>query len=123
LFGYIQNNPIKRFDPSGLGGFPGQDFYNSNEIGGAQIINQVQDLENAINSQVTSNLESASLEGIAIGAGAIVTYGTGGNVCLGLLTHDAVSIGFDFLTGNTGNIPIPGTPLSVPEGIHPPLAY
>jgi len=51
-------------------------------------------------------------------AGACVTVATG-SPALGGFAYDATSLVVDLSTGTTGDLPIPGTPLSIPDAIHP----
>ncbi|MBF0474979.1 MAG: hypothetical protein HQK59_03945 [Deltaproteobacteria bacterium] len=129
-YAYVDGNPVNWVDPFGfeqrvIGFRPGPNGQPIPMIADTQMNtytfgkpnNYVDPL-----TQVTRDAMPACSEGLALAAGATVALGSG-SVVAGVLTHDMLSMGLNWLTGNTGDIPILLTPLSIPEGINPHGAY
>jgi hypothetical protein len=128
LYTYTGNNPTNFIDPFGLkkvivgyrpgpSGQPIPIVYDTetkrNTIGGLSD-SYVDPL-----TLVARELLTYYFKTVSFILGGVVTLETGSGF-LGFLTYDSLNLLFAILSGKTADIPIPGTPFSIPDGINPP---
>ena len=125
FYAYVLNDPINAIDPSGLERVPfrtlpnGSLLYYDTERRDATIGRPTNYVDPF--TQIAKQFSPYYSEFLSLIIGAIITEVTTSVAC-GVAAHDTINIISGIITGTTSDIPIPLTPFSIPEGIHPPDA-
>ena len=128
LWPYVANNPVNWIDPLGLRRII---IYRRGPSG--QPVPMVYDTETrkaTIGSPdtyvdpltpVARELSTYYFKTVSLIIGGVVTVETGSGFW-GVLTYESLNLLFAILSGKTADLPIPGTPFSIPDAINPPDA-